>query len=129
MPGVGNGVLYTRLGEWPEWGKLSHKPVAAACALALFNRHSAKSRGKRRIRGGRSNVRTMRYMATVSAIRCNPILRQFYQRLVATGKHEKVAITACMRKFIVILNAMVRDETMWNQQTSNITDRRPQSLA
>lgn len=70
-------------------------------------------RGKRRIQGGRASVRATLYMATLSATQCNPIIRAFYQQLVAHGKHKKVTITACMRKFITILNAMVRDETEW----------------
>ena len=70
-------------------------------------------RGKRRIKGGRYEVRTTLYMATLSATLCNPVIKEFYQRLVAQGKHKKVALTACMRKFIVILNAMVRDNCEW----------------
>ena len=78
-----------------------------------MNRDSGKLRGKRRVQGGRASVRTVLYMATLSAIQCNPVIKAFYKQLVAQGKHKKVAITACMRKFIVILNAMVRDKTEW----------------
>ena len=78
-----------------------------------MNRDSGKMRGKRRIRGGRYAVRTVLYMATLSAIQCNPIIRAFYRQLVAQGKHKKVALTACMRKFIIMLNAMVRDQCEW----------------
>jgi len=81
--------------------------------VAPFNRDSGRSRGKRRIRGGRASVRTTLYMATLSATQCNPVIKAFYQQLVAQGKHKKVAITACMRKFITMLNAMVRDNCEW----------------
>lgn len=81
--------------------------------VAPTNRDSGHSRGKRRIQGGRDHVRTMLYMAILSATQCNPVIKAFYQKLVAQGKHKKVALTACMRKFITILNAMVRDHIEW----------------
>ncbi|HBC58172.1 MAG TPA: hypothetical protein DCZ03_13500 [Gammaproteobacteria bacterium] len=81
--------------------------------VAPFYRDSGKLRGKRRIRGGRHSVRTILYMATLSASQCNPVIKDFYKKLVAQGKRKKVAITACMRKFITILNAMVRDGSEW----------------
>ncbi len=112
-PGIGNGVAYTLLGELPELGQLTHRQIAALCGLAPFNRDSGKVRGKRRIRGGRAPIRTMLYMAMLSGIQHNPVMRQFYNKLVAQGKHKKVALTACMRKMITILNAMVRDQKEW----------------
>ena len=112
-PGVGDTLIYTLLADLPELGTLSNKEVAALVGVAPFNRDSGRLRGKRRIRGGRHSVRTILYMATLSATQCNPIIKDFYQKLVRQGKHKKVAITACMRKFITMLNAMVRDECEW----------------
>jgi transposase len=113
VPGIGNGVAYTLLGELPELGTLSNKQISALCGLAPFNRDSGKSRGRRRIRGGRAPIRTMLYMAMLSAIQHNKVMKAFYQKLVEVGKHKKVAITACMRKMMVILNAMIRDQKGW----------------
>jgi len=112
-PGIGTGVAYTLLGELPELGQLSNREISALVGLAPFNRDSGLSRGKRRIRGGRAPIRTVLYMAMLSAIQHNPIMKQFYEKLVAQGKHKKIAITACMRKMIVILNTMVRNDTPW----------------
>lgn len=114
VPGIGEGVAFTLLGELPELGSLSSREVAALCGLAPFNKDSGSMKGKRRIRGGRAPVRTMLYMAMLSAIQHNPVMRGFYLRLVAQGKHKKVAITACMRKMMTILNAMVRDQKPWH---------------
>ncbi len=115
VPGVGDGVAYTLLGELPELGSLSSRQVAALTGLAPYNHDSGSMRGKRRIRGGRAPVRTMLYMAMMCAIQHNPVMKSFYNRLVSQGKHKKVAITACMRKLITILNAMVRDGKAWQQ--------------
>jgi len=112
-PGVGDTLTYTLLAEMPELGQLNNKQVGALVGVAPINRDSGKMRGKRRIQGGRANVRTILYMATLSATQCNPVLKAFYQKLVAQGKHKKVALTACMRKFVTILNAMVRDNKAW----------------
>jgi len=112
-PGVGDTLIYTLLTDLPELGTLNNKEVAALVGVAPINRDSGKLRGKRRIRGGRASVRTVLYMATLSATQCNPVIKGFYKKLVAQGKHKKVAITACMRKFITMLNAMVRDECVW----------------
>ena len=112
-PGIGDGVAYTLLGELPELGQLSHRQISALRGLAPFNRDSGQMRGKRRIKGGRAPIRTMLYMAMLSAIQHNKVMRDFYQHLVAQGKHKKVAITACMRKMMTILNAMVRDDQEW----------------
>ncbi len=113
VPGIGEGVAYTLLGELPELGKLSNRQVGALCGLAPFNRDSGATRGKRRIRGGSAPIRTVLYMAMPSAIQCNPVMKKFYNRLVAEGKHKKVALTACMRKMMTILNAMIRDGVAW----------------
>jgi transposase len=112
-PGIGDGVAFTLLGELPELGKLSARKIAALCGLAPFNRDSGAMKGKRRIQGGRAPIRTVLYMAMLSAIQCNPIIKGFYQKLVAQGKHKKVALTACMRKMMTMLNAMVRDNCEW----------------
>lgn len=113
-PGVGDTLAYTLLAELPELGQMNNKQASALVGVAPINRDSGKSRGKRRIQGGRANVRTILYMATLSATQCNPVIKAFYQKLVAQGKHKKVALTACMRKLITILNAMVRDNKMWS---------------
>jgi len=113
VPGVGDTLVYTLLADLPELGDLNKNQVAALVGVAPINRDSGKLRGKRRVQGGRANVRTVLYMATLSATQCNPVIKSFYKRLVAQGKHKKVAITACMRKFITILNAMVRDQVEW----------------
>lgn len=113
VPGIGDGVAYTLLGELPELGSLSSRQVGALCGLAPYNRDSGAMRGKRRIRGGRAPIRTVLYMAMMSAIQCNPIMKRFYDRLVAEGKHKKVALTACMRKMMTILNAMIREGKAW----------------
>ena len=113
VPGIGDGVAFTLLGELPELGTLSNRQVASLCGLAPFNRDSGQMRGKRRIKGGRAPIRTVLYMAMLCAIQHNPVMRDFYQKLVAQGKHKKVAITACMRKMITILNTMVRNNQAW----------------
>lgn len=112
-PGVGDGIAFTLLGELPELGRLTHRQIAALTGLAPFNRDSGAYKGRRRIKGGRAPIRTVMYMGMMSAIQHNPVMKRFYQKLVAQGKHKKVALTACMRKMITILNAMVRDDTMW----------------
>lgn len=112
-PGVGQTLVFTLLADMPELGTLNNKQVGALTGVAPINRDSGRLRGKRRIQGGRAGVRTTLYMATLSATQCNPVIKAFYQKLVAAGKHKKVAITACMRKFITMLNAMVRDKVEW----------------
>ena len=113
VPGVGKALIWTLLSEMPELGTLNNKQIASLAGLAPINRDSGKSQGKRRIIGGRHSVRTTLYMATLSAVQCNPIIGGFYQHLVKQGKHKKIALTAAMRKFLTILNAMVRDEAAW----------------
>jgi len=111
--GVGPILSATLQAELPELGQYSHKQIAALVGVAPFNKDSGRYRGKRQIKGGRSGVRCMLYLATLSAIRYNPVIRAHYQQLVARGKLAKVAIVACMRKLIVILNAMIRDMQPW----------------
>lgn len=112
-PGVGETLAYTLLADMPELGSLNNKQSASLVGVAPINRDSGRLRGKRRIQGGRAGVRTTLYMATLSATQCNPVIKSFYTRLVEQGKHKKVALTACMRKFITMLNAMVRDNVEW----------------
>lgn len=112
-PGVGNTLVYTLLADLPEIGTLNNKEISALVGVAPMNRDSGSLRGKRKIKGGRASVRTMLYMATLSATQCNPVIKHFYKKLVEQGKHKKVAIVACMRKFITILNAMVREKKEW----------------
>ena len=116
MPGVGPAVVNTLLGDLPELGNLTNKQVAALTGVAPYNRDSGSLRGKRRIRGGRHSVRTILFMATLTSVQHNPAIKRFYQRLVSLGKHKKVALTACIRKMVIMLNAMVRDGKMWNEK-------------
>lgn len=113
VPGVGTVTSFTLLADLPELGALSRQEIAALVGLAPFNRDSGRFRGRRHIFGGRAKVRSVLYMAALSGIRHNPALKTFYDRLMANGKLFKVAITACMRKLLTILNAIVRDGTTW----------------
>jgi transposase len=113
IPGVGAVTAVTVLAEMPELGQLDRQKIAALAGLAPFNRDSGKMRGKRRIFGGRKGIRRVLYMACLSAIRCNPIIRSMYLRLIEKGKLFKVAMTACMRKMLTIMNAMIRDQVPW----------------
>jgi transposase len=113
MPGVGVTLATTLISDLQELGTLNPKQIAALVGVAPMNRDSGRLRGKRRIRGGRAQVRTVLFMATLCAVQHNPVIRGFYRRLLAAGKHKKVALVACMRKMIVLLNAMVRDGTCW----------------
>jgi transposase len=113
VPGVGRVVSLTLLAELPELGRLSHKQIAALVGVAPLNRDSGTLRGQRLVYGGRAPVRAALYMAALVASKCNPVIRAFYQRLRAAGKPTKVALTACMRKLLTILNAIARDGTRW----------------
>jgi len=113
VPGVGKVLSSTLLAQLPELGMLNRKQIAALAGLAPFNRDSGKLRGSRCIWGGRAQVRRVLYMATVAGLRSNPAIRTFYLRLRANGKHAKPALIACMRKFLVILNAMLHNKTHW----------------
>jgi transposase len=114
VPGIGFIPAATLIADLPELGQLNRQKIAALVGVAPFNRDSGKQRGKRRIFGGRTSVRSILYMATLSAIRHNPVIKDFYQRLVDKGKLRKVALTACMRKLLVILNTMVKTGQDWN---------------
>lgn len=114
--GIGPLTSGTLMVGLPELGQLDRRAIAALVGLAPFNNDSGIKRGRRSIYGGRSRVRTLLYMAATSAIRFNPVIRQFYQRLTARGKPHKVAMVACMRKMLTILNAMVRKSTPWTPE-------------
>ncbi len=114
VPGVGPIVARTLLAELPELGTLSHKAIATLVGLAPLNRDSGLFRGRRMIWGGRATVRAVLYMGALAAVRFNPVLRAFYERLRAAGKLPKVALTACMHKLLTILNAMVKHQQRWN---------------
>lgn len=113
VPGIGNAVARTLLAELPELGRLNPKQIAALVGVAPMNRESGTWRGKRTIAGGRACVRAALYMAALVASRRNPVIAAFYQRLRQAGKPAKVALTACMRKLLVILNAILRDQKPW----------------
>jgi transposase len=113
IPGVGKITAVTVLSEMPELGQLDRQKIAALAGLAPFNRDSGHQRGKRRIFGGRKGVRRVLYMACLSAKKCNPVIRSLFERLMKKGKVFKVAITACMRKMLTIMNAMTRDQLDW----------------
>lgn len=109
VPGIGPVTALTLVAYLPELGQLSHKQLAALVGVAPFNRDSGARSGRRSIRGGRAPVRRVLYMAALSAARCHPFMRAFYQRLLDAGKPVKVALTACIRKLLTWLNATVRD--------------------
>ena len=117
-PGVGPGLSATLLFDVPELGRLTGKEIAALVGVAPFNRDSGKFRGKRIVWGGRAQVRAALYMSALSAIRFNSVIQTFYNRLTKAGKPFKVAITACMRKLLTILNAMVKSGQPWNPKTT-----------
>ncbi len=109
-PGVGPVTTATLLAELPELGKMDRKKIAALVGVAPMNYDSGKKRGYRKTKGGRTDVRSVLYMSTLVATRYNPVIRTQYQHLLKRGKEKKVALTACMRKFLTILNAMMRDQ-------------------
>ena len=117
VPGVGKVTTATLLAGLPELGELDRRQIAALVGVAPFNRESGTWKGKRMIAGGRGWIRSVLYMSTVVAVRRNPILKEFYERLRARGKPAKQALTACMRKLLVILNAMLRRQTHWSVPT------------
>ena len=112
-PGVGPVTALTLVAELPELGHLDRQAIAALVGVAPMNRDSGRKRGKRKTQGGRAHVRSVLYRAALSATRFNPVIREFYQRLLHRGKERKVALTACMRKLLVILNAMLKSHTPW----------------
>ena len=113
LPGVGEQLSLTLLAHLPELGTLDRRQIASLVGVAPFNRDSGTLRGKRTVWGGRARVRAVLYMGVLSATRYNPVIRDFYQRLLATGKPKKVALVACMRKLVVILNSMLRHRSLW----------------
>jgi transposase len=113
VPGVGSVLISTLLADLPELGSLTGKQAAALVGVAPFNNDSGTCRGRRRIWGGRSYLRSLLYMSVVSGLRWNYKIRDFYQHLLAAGKAPKVAIVACMRKLIIILNAMLHSQQAW----------------
>ncbi len=122
VPGVGPVLSSTLIAELPELGTLSRREIATLVGVAPLNRDSGKHRGERSIWGGRCRVRRPLYMATLSAVQFNPVIRRFYDRLISYGKLKKVALTACMRKLLIILNAMMKHRSSWsciNPSTSN----------
>lgn len=113
VPGVGPVTAITLIAQLPELGLVNRQQIAALAGVAPLNHDSGRHKGKRRTLGGRSNVRSALYMAALSATRHNPVIKEFYERLLANGKEKKVALTACMRKLLVILNAIMRDQQPW----------------
>ena len=118
MPGVGTVTVSTLIGLLPELGNLSGKAIASLVGVAPFARDSGLMKGRRTIWGGRHQVRAVLYMAAVVAVRHHPALRTFYERLVAAGKPKKLALTAAMRKLVVILNALIREGQPWRAPQS-----------
>jgi transposase len=115
-PGVGPVVTTTLLANLPELGTLTGKQIAALVGGAPLNRDSGSWRGKRTVWGGRAQIRAVLYMAAIVAARFNPVIQAFYQRLCAAGKAKKVALTACMRKLLIILNTMLKHRTPWRTE-------------
>ena len=114
VPGIGPVLTTTLLANLPELGTLTHKQIAALVGVAPLNRDSGTLRGRRTVWGGRAHVRTALYMAAIVATRFNPVIRAFYRRLCAAGKAKKVALVACMRKLLTIVNAMLKHRSPWN---------------
>jgi transposase len=113
VPGVGPVLARTLLAELPELGTLDHRRLSALVGVAPFNRDSGTFKGKREVWGGRAPVRAALYMGALVAVRHNPILKEFYEKLLSAGKPKKVALVACMRKLLSILNAVMRDRAPW----------------
>ena len=116
VPGVGPVLSTSLLSGLPELGTLNRRQIAALVGVAPFNRDSGAFRGKRSVWGGRGHLRSVLYMATLAATRSNPVIRTFYHRLCEAGKPRKVALTACMRKLLTILNAILKSQTPWQAQ-------------
>lgn len=117
VPGVGKVLSRTLLAELPELGRLTPKQIAALVGVAPLARDSGMLRGRRMIWGGRASVRSALFMASLAAVRCNPLIRAFYERLREKGKPKKVALVACMRKLLVVLNAMLRSGKAWKSRS------------
>jgi transposase len=118
VPGIGPVLSLTLLADVPELGRLSHAQIAASVGVAPLNRDSGTVRGRRAVWGGRAAVRTVLSMGTLRATRCNPVIRRFYDRLLAAGKAKKVALVACMHTLLTILNAMLKHQAPWQAQAA-----------
>jgi transposase len=118
IPGVGKVTATSLLAELPELGNLARREISALVGVCPFNRDSGRHKGRRAIWGGRASIRAVLYMAALVASRHNPVIKAFYQKLLAAGKMKKVALVACMRKLLVILNAMVKNNTLWQEVTN-----------
>ena len=120
VPGVGEQLSLTLLAYLPELGTLDRRQVAALVGVAPFNRDSGTLRGKRTVWGGRARLRAVLYMGALVASQYNPVIRDFYRRLLAAGKPKKLALTACMRKLLVILNSMLKHRSPWRDLTQKV---------
>lgn len=118
IPGVGEITSRSVLSRCPEIGQLSRRQIAKLVGIAPLNNDSGKHRGERHIWGGRADVRSVLYMASVSAMRCNPVIKAFAEKLKRAGKAPKVVIVACMRKLLTIMNTMIKNNTSWNPKTA-----------
>lgn len=118
VPGIGKIAAASIISNVPELGYITNKQAASLIGVAPITRESGSYKGKRMIKGGRMQVRTVLYMAMMSAMQCNPVFKQHYQKLLAAGKPKKVAIIACVRKMVVILNSMLRDGCMWDANSA-----------
>jgi transposase len=125
VPAVGSVTVTTLLAHLSELGTLGRRQIAALVGVAPLNRDSGKMRGTRAIWGSRAQIRAVLYMCTLVATRRNPVLQAFYLRLRAAGKKPKIALTACMRKLLVILNAVVRHQTTWNPELRSVPAELP----
>lgn len=121
VKGIGFVTSVSLLADCPELGQLNRHQIAKLAGVAPLNRDSGKQRGTRHIFGGRAQVRAKLYMATLTAIRCNPVIKAFYQQLIARNKLKKVAIVACMRKLLTIINVMVRENKCWNVKAQPVS--------
>lgn len=120
VPGAGPVLSSTLIAHLPELGKLNRRQIALLVGVAPINHDSGRYRGSRRIWGGRSRVRSSLYMAALVASRCNPVIRDLYSRLVQAGKAKKVALVACMRRLLTILNSMIKNRCAWKQASAQI---------
>ena len=120
-PSIGPVSSRTLIAELPELGTLGRKQISALVGLAPFPRDSGTLKGRRTIWGGRASVRSALFMATLAAMRCNPVIRAFYKRLKAAGKAPKVGLVACMHKLLIILNAMLKNKIRWSETFSHQT--------
>ena len=122
VPGVGEQVSLTLLAYLPELGARDRRQISALVGVAPFNRDSGTLRGKRTVWGGRARIRAVLYMGALAASRFNPVIRDFYQRLLAAGKPKKLALTACMRKLLVTLNSMLKHGSPWHDLSPQFAD-------